>query len=119
MAAFAVKSITVGLLAVVIIGCASAPEDLYYWGNYEELIYDMYLKPGDAALADQIQQMETQIEKAAANGKSVPPGFHAHLGYLYANDGDYSAAVIHFQREKEKFPESTDFIDGILQRMKK
>ena len=79
----------------------------------------MYLKPGNTSLTDQILQMEEQIEQADAEGKPVPPGLHAHLGYLYANDGDDEAAVIHFQREKEEFPESTDFIDGILQRIKK
>ena len=119
MTSFAVKSFTAGLLSIVFMGCASAPDDLYYWGSYEDALYDMYLKPGNASLTDQILRMEEQIEQAAAKGKPVPPGVHSHLGYLYINDGDYGAAVIHFQREKENFPESTDFIDGILRRMKK
>jgi hypothetical protein len=119
MASFAAKTITAAMLAVVFMGCATAPDDHYHWGSYEDALYDMYLKPGNASLTDQILRMEEQIEQADAKGKPVPPGLHAHLGYLYANDGDNSAAVIHFQREKETFPESTDFIDGILQRMKK
>jgi len=113
------KLTTLVLLSVVFIGCAGSPESLYFWGYYEDAIYDMYLEPGKSSLTDEILRLEEQIEQAATHGKSVPPGLHAHLGYLYANDGDYNTAVIHFKREKEKFPESTDFIDGILRRMKK
>jgi hypothetical protein len=119
MASFAVKATIGGLLAVIFAGCASPPDDLYYWGSYEDALYDMYINPGNASLTDQILRMEEQIRQTDAKGKAVPPGFYAHLGYLYVNDGDYDAAAIHFQMEKEHFPESTDFIDGILQRMKK
>ena len=118
MGSLAVKLIAAGLLSGIFIGCADTPT-LYDWGTYEDAIYDMYIEPGKSSLSDQILQFEEQIEQAAAAGKSVPPGFHAHLGYLYVNDGEYNSAVIHFQKEKEMYPESTDFIDGILQRMKK
>ena len=98
-------------------GCAS--KSLYYWGHYEDSIYDMYMKPGKASLPDEILRLETQIEKTAASGQFVPPGLHAHLGYLYTMEGDYATALVHFQTEKAKFPESTQFIDGIIERMKK
>ena len=107
------------IVPIVFISCAGSPKNLYFWGDYEDAVYDMYLEPGKSSLTDEILRLEAQIQQAADHGKSVPPGLHAHLGYLYANDGDYNTAVIHFNREKEKFPESIDFIDGILRRMKK
>jgi hypothetical protein len=113
------KSTTLLLLSVVFISCTGSPKSLYYWGEYEDSIYDIYLEPGKSSLTDEILRLEEQVQQAANHGKPVPPGLHAHLGYLYANDGDYNTAVIHFKREKEKFPESADFIDGMLKRMKK
>ena len=97
-------------------GCA--PKKMYYWGTYEDGIYSTYLKPGNISVPEEIQSLELQIEKASANGKSVPPGLHAHLGYLYATEGNQDAAVSHFEIEKIKFPESTVFIDGLIERMK-
>ena len=102
---------------VLFTGCAS--KSLYYWGHYEDSIYDMYLEPGKTSLPDEILRLETQIEKTSASGQFVPPGLHAHLGYLYAMEGDYATAMVHFQTEKQKFPESTLFIDGMIERMKK
>lgn len=108
-----------GLVAATLVGCASSSTDIYHWGRYEDGIYEMYLKPGSTSLTDEILRLEEEIEKADASGKSLPPGFHAHLAYLYVNNGNYPAGVTHFNREKEKFPESSVFIDGILKRMKK
>ena len=107
------------MFSLVLISCAGNPKDLYYWGHYEDVIYSMYLEPGKTSLTDEVLRLEEQIEKAKASGQSVPPGLHAHLGYLHYNGGDYNSAVNHFQLEKEKFPESTDFINGLLERMKK
>jgi len=100
-------------------GCAgSGSRNLYYWGVYEDAIYDMYAEPGKTSTADVILQLEEQIEKTVASGSFVPPGLHAHLAYLYVTQGDYGTAMVHFQAEKEKFPESAHFIDGMIARMK-
>ncbi len=79
----------------------------------------MYLKPGKIGTMDEINLLEEQIEKAIASGKLVPPGLHAHLGYLYITNGNYDDAISHFNVEKEKFPESEHFINGLIDRMKK
>jgi hypothetical protein len=99
-------------------GCATN-RNLYYWGGYEDSIYDMYIEPGKTSIDEQILKLEGQIEKSDASGMSVPPGLHAHLGYLYAAKGDYPTGVNHLQTEKAKFPESAKFIDGMIKRMKK
>lgn len=108
------------LTATVLLGaCGGGNRNLYYWGYYEDAIYDMYVEPGKTTIAEDILRLEEQIEKTDASGKSVPPGLHAHLGYLYTTQGDYSTALVHFQMEKAKFPESAHFIDGLIERMKK
>ena len=98
--------------------CASKPP-LYQWGAYEDLIYDMYAKPGKAEPGVQIVKLTEDIERAHAEGKRVPPGVHAHLGYMYYTQGNAAAAAQEFATERELFPEAGTFIDGMLARMKK
>ncbi|MGD9209868.1 MAG: DUF4810 domain-containing protein [Desulfobacteraceae bacterium] len=119
MYSYYIKFILLAMLSLAFIGCSGGSKNLYYWGHYEESIYSMYLEPGKLSTTDEILRLEEQIEKAKASGQLVPPGLHAHIGYLYYNDGDYNMSVNHFQIEKNKFPESAGFIDGLLERMKK
>jgi len=103
---------------VFLSACASKPP-LYQWGAYEELIYDMYANPGKAEPGVQIVKLTEDIERAYAEGQRVPPGVHAHLGYMYYTQGNTSAAAQEFATERELFPESGTFIDGMLARMQK
>jgi len=110
-----------GILLVscsILTGCATS-EPLYYWGDYEELIYQMYIEPGSADSATQIQKLKEDINKASTAGKPVPPGLHAHLGYMYFLQSDTHAAVLEFEMEKKLFPESAKFVDGLMGRLKK
>ncbi len=105
-------------IVFMVSGCTSS-KTMYYWGSYENDIYSMYMQPDKLTVPEEIQRLEAQIEKTDATGKNVPPGLHAHLGYLYSGLGNYQAAAAHFDAEKAKFPESEVFINGLLKRMKK
>lgn len=105
-------------LAALASGCAE-PKSLYRWGEYESLVYEMYMRPGKADPTTQIAKLNADIERTNAEGQHVPPGVHAHLGYLYYGQGQLDAAYEQFTIEKQLFPESATFIDGILQRMEK
>ncbi|MGL4507790.1 MAG: DUF4810 domain-containing protein [Aeromonas sobria] len=48
----------------------------------------------------------------------MPPGFHAHLAMLYAQQGRDNLALEHFEKEKQLFPESTTFINFLLNQKK-
>jgi hypothetical protein len=111
----------VGVLLVscsLMIGCATS-ESLYFWGNYEELLYQMYKEPGAADTTTQVAKLKEDINKASTVGKPVPPGLHAHLGYMYFLQSDTRAAMLEFEIEKKMFPESAKFIDGLMGRLKK
>jgi hypothetical protein len=103
--------ITVLLLA----GCASN-KNQYYWGEYEDLVYKNHHIPGDVSPSVQIETLLADIDKAEASGKRVAPGVYAHLGFMYAADGNKELALQSLIKEKELFPESATFIDGIIQR---
>src|SRR5438045_9041763 len=90
---------------------------LYSWGRYEDMIYQMYLKPGEADPVTQAAKLAEDIEKAGAEGKPVPPGVHAHLAYLHYQQANLGSARQQIQIEKTLFPESATFIDGVLQRL--
>lgn len=96
-------------------GCASNNTQ-YYWGEYESLVYKTHHTPGEVPPSIQIEQLQTDIEKAQAVGKPIPPGVYAHLGLMYAANGNKELALASLTKEKELFPESSTFIDGLIKR---
>ena len=54
-----------------------------------------------------------------ASGLAVPPGYHAHLGLLYGEQGDLGKFAEQVAQEKSKFPESQTFMDFLLRNFKK
>lgn len=105
-------------VAIALSGCAQ-PSTIYRWGSYEEIVYDMYMKPGETDTGSQIVKLNEDIERTNAEGKRVPPGVHAHLGFLYYQQGMVDAAYQEFTTEKLLFPEASVFVDGVVERLKK
>lgn len=107
------RAIGLGLLALLLGGCQTA-RPLYYWGHYEGEAYLGYSKPGKVTPDQQILDLQEDVQKAAAANLPVHPGLHAQLGYLYAQQGKQDQARKEFELEKSLFPESTAFIDRLL-----
>jgi hypothetical protein len=110
----------IAVMAVFLLmsGC-TRKQPIYRWGVYEPLLYDMYAKPGKADPGTQVAKLSEDIERTKAEGKRVPPGVHAHLGYMYYLQGRPDDAQAEFETERELFPESSTFVDGILKRLRK
>ncbi|SOE46316.1 Probable lipoprotein [plant metagenome] len=109
----------VGAIAAVTLlaACAQAPKPLYHWGGYQDQVY-AHFKGTDGDPVAQIGAMEKQIEEARAADMTLPPGFHAHLGMLYAQVGRDDAVLPQFQTEKTLFPESAVFMDVLMKQPK-
>ena len=107
------------LLLLTLVGCAAPKQSLYQWGDYENQVYSIYNDPGKSPVEAQIEKLEADYQKARSTNKAVPPGFHAHLGYLYFQAGKGDQAVQSFQTEKSLFPESAVYMDRILAKSKK
>jgi len=103
-------------LSALITGCASPT--IYTWGHYEDLIYASYTAPGKVPPEMQVEKLEQDYQKARAANKRMPPGWHAHLGYLYFHLGKLDQAKQEFLTEKAEFPESAVFIDRFLAKFK-
>lgn len=104
--------VLLALPALVVAGCA--PRQLYHWGHYEELIYEMYTAPGKAEPTVQVDKLSRDVAEAHAEGRRVPPGVHLHLGYMFFLQGNAPAAREELRTEKQLFPESTVFVDRLL-----
>lgn len=100
--------------AVLLLTACATQRPLYTWGSYEELIYASYNEPGKVPPEQQIEILEKEYQKVRATHTRVPPGWHAHLGYLYASIGKLDQAQQEFRTEKAEFPESAVFVDRLL-----
>lgn len=97
-------------------GCATKTQQLYYWGDYQAQVYGYFTK--DTGVAEQIASLEAGLEKARASGRPVPPGYLAHLGILYAQDEHPDQMRKYFDDEKTLYPESAAYIDFLLRKYK-
>ncbi len=105
------------VLASTVLCTACQAPDHYAWGSYENSVYSTTSAAGEVDVGAEIHALTQLVEKARDQGKPVPPGLHAHIGYLYSLQGDIDTAVAAFETEKELYPESTVFVDGILARI--
>ena len=98
-------------------GCVTPEPPLYRWGEYENIVYRSYRAPGESDPVNDAVALEEDIARTEAEGFEIPPGVRVHLGYLYFSQGRGEEARALFAREREVFPESAVFVDGLLQRM--
>ncbi|HKD53970.1 MAG TPA: DUF4810 domain-containing protein, partial [Steroidobacteraceae bacterium] len=68
---------------------------------------------------DEVNTLEKDYQQARATNTRMPPGWHAHLGYLYYELGQPEHARQELQTEEAEFPESQVFVDRLLTNLKK
>ncbi len=105
------------LMLLSLIGCKKQ-ELIYQWEDYQPQVY-AYLKSDQQSPEEQIHKMEQGLEKIKASEKQVPPGYHAHLGLLYATAGRTELFVEQINTEKSLFPESASYMDFLLRNQQK
>lgn len=103
-------------LGLALLSGCSSNNNQYYWGEYEALVYQTHIEPGEATPRVQIEKLLADIQQAENVNKPVLPGVYAHLGLMYAANGDKSLALESLNKEKALFPESAVFIDGLIKR---
>jgi len=101
------------LAALLLTACVDRPTT-YEWGSYEDVIYASYLAKTDVPPEKQIEILEKDYQVGKSEGKRMPPGWHAHLGFLYYQIGRLDQARQELLTEKAEFPESAVFVDRLL-----
>ena len=104
-------------LVVVLTGCVTPSTPLYRWGEYEDVIYTGFKNPGSSDPVTDADIISADIQRTELEGKQVPPGVRVYLGYLYVSQGRSDEARALFEMERELFPESKIFVDGLLSRV--
>lgn len=113
------SNLTTALLVCAALGgCASQPTSLYQWQGYQNNI-DAYFRADQLGPDAQTQRMEDDLQKIRASGGAVPPGYYAHLGLLYGQQGKLDQFAQQMQAEKKQYPESETFMDFLLRNFKK
>lgn len=106
-----------GLATLSLVGCASAPQALYSWGEYPQQSYLLLSLPEKTSPQEQILKLEKDVEKAKAKNLAVPPGVYAHLGLMNLNAQNATRAAEYFELERQVYPESTVLMDRLLKKM--
>jgi hypothetical protein len=107
-----IVTITIATLA----GCQST-KPLYHYGSYQDNVYE-HFKNEDSAVTEQIEALEKTIRDTNRNKLQVGPGIYAHLGFLYLQSGQRDTGLGYLQKEKQLYPESSQFIDFLLKNAK-
>lgn len=88
----------IGMLIVA--GCV---QTRYSWDNYDQKLYNHYKNPAEY---DQfVEDLKNIIEHGEDEGK-VPPGIYAEYGFVLYEKGKLQEALIYFNKEQDKWPES-------------
>ena len=104
-------------LSVVVFLAGCATPTTYYWGEYEEQVYVMYVAPDQGTAAEQIEVLELDLEKAGSKNQQLAPGIRAHMGFLYYQLGRQDEARQAFEAEKQAFPESAQLMDRFIRKL--
>ena len=102
----------------ILVGCGAKPQALYNYGDYSESYYANKKNMSEESTLKLQNSIEQAIEKAGESRSGrVAPGMYANLGYMYLKSGSPKKAVTNFKKEKSIYPESTRFMDRMIQKV--
>ena len=104
----ATKYLCVLFLFFSLIGCAHTRYD---WNKYDTKLYKHYKDPSNKE--EFIQALKEILDDAESVGK-VPPGIYAEYGFVMYEQGNNQQAVLYFQKEADKWPESRAFMTKLI-----
>jgi hypothetical protein len=87
---------------------------MYSWGTYEDVIYTAQAKPGSMSPESEVEQLEKDRIASQAEKKPLPPGWHAHLAYVYSQTGRVDLARQELLAERAAFPESAILVHHLI-----
>ena len=104
---------TILVSSLLMSGCT--PAGLYYWGDYEESLYQRYIENDSEQAEDYVRET---LEDAVSENR-VPPGLYADYGFMFYQRGNKNAAIEFFEKEKTLFPESSALMSTLIDRVTK
>jgi hypothetical protein len=92
------------------LGCAQST--LYRWGGYDDALYDHYKNPQKRD--EFVARLSGIIQEAETTGGMVPPGCYAEYGWALYEEGRTAEAVIYFEKESKRWPESRPLMEKLI-----
>lgn len=113
--------LTAGLAAALLLSLPSCGsyQKLYSWHTYENASYVYYKTHSQESEEALLKSYCQLIEKQYGQRKAVPPGIYAEYGYLLIKKGEVDEGLEALEEEKKLYPESTPFVNRIIEQLKK
>ena len=102
---------------ILLVFNSCTPPSGYYWGNYSQTLYQYKKNQTKESYDEHKNELLTILEESDKKGLRVPPGVCAELGYIYLIEGNNEKASSYFNKEKTIYPESSKFMDSLIQKM--
>lgn len=104
------KKLLIFVVSVIfLVGCGGASKSLYTMSSHDAKLYE-YSKTADTKAT--LKELDEIIK---ANPNRVPPGIYAEYGYLLLQQKQAKEAVAYFKKEMAIYPESTVFMQRMIQ----
>lgn len=101
----------VALAAPILITGCTVPGK-YAWGNYDRSLYNYYKNPTQSE--EHLAELESIIQSTEKTQGRIAPGIYAEYGYFLMLKGKSNEAVAQFEKEKAKWPESTQLMNNMI-----
>lgn len=108
------KYLVLVLAILTVTGCA--PKTRYNWHSYDDVLYQHYKNPTESEAF--VEALKDVVDEGDASGR-IPPGMYAEYGYVLYEQGKISDAIVYFQKESDKWPESKIFMTKVIAIAKK
>lgn len=105
----ATKYICVLFLLLSLVGCVA--HSRYTWSSYDTKMYKHYKNPAEREAF--VQSLKEILDDAEPEGK-VPPGIYAEYGFVMYEQGNIQQAILYYQKEANKWPESRAFMNKLI-----
>lgn len=104
------------ILVAALLPVAGCVTTKYEWGSYNTDLYKYYAR--SITQEELALRLQAVLQDCETNGKLVPPGLYGEYGYLLFETGKYNEAVVYFQKEHDKWPESRTLMAKMMRNCK-
>ncbi len=108
------------LIPLLFVGCASNYKSLYNWDAYSTQTYK-YVKGGNEEDTEKLFEVYQKVidgQDGTIRG-TIPPGVCADYGYLLIKAGRVEEGKALLRKEMELYPESAQFMNGIIRKVER
>ncbi len=105
----ATKYLFIFFLLFSLMGCGA--HNRYNWSDYDTKMYKHYKNPAERE--DFVRSLKEILDNAEPEDK-VPPGIYAEYGFVMYEEGNTQQAILYYQKEATKWPESRAFMTKLI-----